>query len=307
MRSRNDRTRLTGRHSLPPLLFVVFVPVVPWWSAGVSSPIHPACAVMSRFPCLARTSRVAILCTLALVPTALLCAQVTALTVRYRVSSTAVIALERSQQTPLVDTITTASVLTIATAAAADTVATMSVDSLVATSTGMVRRAESAFRRGLSVAASLNRGRPRITGDSATACATERPLAGLLPELLPLLPDTLSADRTWADTLTVTTCRAGLPATTVTIVASRTLTGMDSTTLLLERHAVIRVTGNAVLRDQMVTLQGSGTSESLAVLGIADRRIMSWRGTQTLEFEITNGQQVRRLVQQLTENAALLP
>ena len=208
MRSRNDRTRLTGRHSLPPLLFVVFVPVVPWWSAGVSSPIHPACAVMSRFPCLARTSRLATLCTLALVPTALLFAQVTTPTVRYRVSSTAVISLDRSPQTPLVDTITTASVLTIATAAAADTVATMSIDSLVATSTGMVRRAESAFRRGLSVAASLNHGRPRITGDSATACATERPLAGLLPELLPLLPDTLSADRTWADTLTVTTCRA---------------------------------------------------------------------------------------------------
>lgn len=308
MRSRDDRTRLTGRHSLPPLLFVVFVPVVPWWSAGVSSPIHPACAPMSRFPWLVRTSRVATLCTLALVPTALLCAQVIAPTVRYRLSSTAVISLDRSQQTPLVDTITTASVLTIATAAAAaDTVATMSVDSLVATSTGMVRRAESAFRRGLSVAASLNRGRPRITGDSATACATERPLAGLLPELLPLLPDTLSADRTWADTLTVTTCRAGLPTTTVTIVASRTLTGMDSTTLLLERHAVIRVTGNAVLRDQMVSLQGSGTSESLAVLGIAARRIMSWRGTQTLEFEITNGQQVRHLMQQVTENAALLP
>lgn len=263
--------------------------------------------MLSRFLWLARTSRAAPLCALALVPTALLCAQAIAPIVRYRVSSTAVISLDRSPQPPLVDTITTASVLTIATAAATDTVATMSVDSLVATSTGMVRRAESAFRRGLSVAASLSRGRPRITGDSATACAAERPLAGLLPELLPLLPDTLSADRTWADTLTVTTCRAGLPATTVTIVASRTLTGMDSTTLLLERHAVIRVTGNAVLRDQMVTLQGSGTSESLAVLAIADRRIMSWRGTQTLEFEITNGQQVRHLVQQLTDNAALLP
>jgi hypothetical protein len=252
-------------------------------------------------------SRTVALCVCALLPTASLRAQSSSASVRYRTSSTAVIALDRTPQVPLVDTITTASVVTIEIAAAVDTVATMTLDSLVATSTGLVRRAESAFRRGLSVAALLRNGRPRVTGDSATACATERPLAGLLPELLPLLPDTLRAERTWTDTLAVTTCRAGLPVTTVTIVSYRTLTGMDSSTVLLERHAVIRASGTAVLREQTVTLQGSGTSESLAVLGIANRRLTSWRGTQTLEFEISNGQQVRRLTQQLTDNATLLP
>jgi hypothetical protein len=62
-----------------------------------------------------------------------------------------------------------------------------------------------------------------------------------------------------------------------------------------------------VLRAQTVVLNGSGTSESLAVITLASRRVQSWRGTQTLEVQLTNGQQTRRLVQQLTDSAALMP
>ncbi|MCC7052521.1 MAG: hypothetical protein IT355_04590 [Gemmatimonadaceae bacterium] len=226
---------------------------------------------------------------------------------RYRVVSTAVIALERAGQPPLVDTLTTASLVTIALSAVADTVATMSLDSLQVTSTGMVKRPPDAFTRGVSVLAVLTGGRPRVTGDSATACASERPLAGLLPELLPLLPVPLVADASWSDTLTVTTCRAGLPVTAVTVVTNRLLTGMDSTSLLLERRAVIRVSGGATLRAQQVTLNGSGTSESLGVVLVGTRQLQSWRGTQSLELELTNGQQTRRIVQQITDSATLLP
>jgi hypothetical protein len=226
---------------------------------------------------------------------------------RYRITSTSVLSLDRAQQAPLVDTVVTSALLTIATSARVDTTATMSLDSLQVVSTGMIRRPPDAFMRGPSVAATLVGGRPRVTGDSATACASERPLAGLLPELLPLLPALLRADQQWSDTLTVTTCRAGLPVTTVTIANYHTLTGMDSTTILVERHAVIRAAGSSMVRQQTVTLTGSGTSESLAVLALSSRRLQSWRGTQTLEVQLTNGQQTRRMVQQLTDNAAMIP
>jgi hypothetical protein len=226
---------------------------------------------------------------------------------RYRITSTAVVSLDRASQSPLVDTVVTSATLRISLSEGSDTIATMSLDSLTVTSTGMIRRAADAFSHGISVAAPLAAGRPRITGDSASACTAERPLAGLLPELLPLLPTPLTPDQQWSDTLTVTTCRAGLPVTMVTIANYRTLTGMDSTTLLLERHAVLRASGIATLRAQTVTLTGSGTSESLAVVLVASRRIQSWRGSQTLDIELTNGQQTRRLVQQLTDSATLLP
>ncbi len=226
---------------------------------------------------------------------------------RYRVTSTSVVSLDRPQQLALVDTVVTTALLMIARTAAPDSVATMSLDSLLVVSTGMIRRAPDAFSKGVSVAAPLVYGRPRVTGDSATGCGVERPLAGLLPELLPLLPQPLGAEQQWSDTLTVTTCRAGLPVTTVTIANYRTLTGIDSSSVLLERHAVIRATGAATIRQQPVTLTGSGTSESLAVVLLATRRIQSWRGTQTLEVQLSNGQQTRRIVQQLTDIVASLP
>jgi hypothetical protein len=227
--------------------------------------------------------------------------------VRYRVTSTSVLSLDRAPDLPLVDTVQTTSLLDIATSFAVDTIATLSVDSLQQTSTGMVRRTADAFSRGISVSALLQNGRPRITGDSASACQAERPLAGLLPELLPMLPAPLRAEQQWSDTLTVTTCRSGLAVTTVTIVNYRTLTGMDSASVLLERRALIRANGSATIRDQVVTLTGTGTSESLGVVLIASRRLQSLRGTQSLEFQITNGQQTRRMVQQITDTATLLP
>lgn len=227
--------------------------------------------------------------------------------VRYRMASTAVISLDRKPQPALVDTITTTSLLSIEVSAGTDTVATLTIDSLLLVSTGMIRRAPDAFARGISVSALLHDGRPRITGDSASACTAERPLAGVLPDLLPLLPSPLRADQQWSDTLTVTTCRAGLPVTTVTIATYRTLTGIDSTTLLLERRAAIRAAGTAVIRTQTVTLNGTGTSESLAVVVVASRHIQSWRGTQQLDLQLTNGQQTRRMTQLLTDSATLLP
>ena len=226
---------------------------------------------------------------------------------RFRVTSTAVLSLDRAPQAALVDTVVTTSLLTIALSAGADTIATLSLDSLTVTSTGMIRRAPEAFSHGISVSAALTEGRPRVTGDSASACTAERPLAGLLPELLPLLPTPLRPDQQWSDTLTVTTCRAGLPVTTVTVASYRTLSGMDSATVLLERRAVIRAAGVATLREQTVTLTGSGTSESIAVVIITSRRIQSWRGTQTLEIELTNGRQTRRMVQLITDSATSLP
>jgi hypothetical protein len=129
----------------------------------------------------------------------------------------------------------------------------------------------------------------------------------LLPELLPMLPTPLRAEQQWSDTLTVTTCRSGLAVTTVTIVNYRTLTGMDSASVLLERRALIRANGSATIRDQVVTLTGTGTSESLGVVLIGSRRLQSLRGTQSLEFQITNGQQTRRMVQQITDTASLIP
>lgn len=226
---------------------------------------------------------------------------------RYRVTSSAVVGLDRAGQAPLVDTIATSALLSIAVSVTGDTVATMLVDSLQVTSTGLVKRAPDAATKAVSVVALLSAGRPRVTGDSASACASERPLAGLLPELLPLLPQVMAAESQWSDTLVVTTCRAGLPVTTVTVANYRLLTGMDSTSLLLERRAVIRASGEAVVREQRVTLTGSGTSESLGVVLLPARRLQSWRGTQSLELELSNGQQVRRLVQQLTDSATLLP
>lgn len=227
---------------------------------------------------------------------------------RYRVTSTAVVGLDRGAgQAPLVDTISTSSLLSVAVSVVGDTVATLSVDSLQVVSTGMVKRAPDAATKAVSVVAVLTSGRPRVTGDSATACASERPLAGLLPELLPLLPVPMVAEAQWSDTVVVTTCRAGLPVTTVTVANYRLLTGMDSTSLLLERRAVIRASGEATVREQRVTLTGSGTSESLGVVLVATRQLQSWRGTQVLELELGNGQQVRRVVQQLTDSARLLP
>jgi hypothetical protein len=243
---------------------------------------------------------------LAILPVASLSAQ-RAPDAHYRVTSTAVISLDRAPQPALVDTIVTTSILSIAISAGTDSIATLSLDSLTVTSTGMIRRAADAFSHGISLSALLTDGRPRVVGDSATACSAERPLAGLLPELLPLLPVPLLVDRQWSDTLTVTTCRAGLPVTTVTIASYHTLSGMDSATVLLERRAVIRAAGTATLRAQTVSLTGTGTSESLAVVGVATRRVQSWRGSQSLEIALTNGQQTRHMSQELTDSASAVP
>ncbi len=235
-------------------------------------------------------------------------AQATTRAVRYRVNSTAVLSLDRAPgEAALVDTVTTTSLVTIGTSLALDTIATLTIDSLQQTSTGMTRRAADAFSHGISVSATLQNGRPLVTGDSASACAAERPLAGLLPELLPLLPTPLRAEQQWSDTLTVTTCRSGLPVTTVTIAAYRTLTGMDSSSVLLERRALIRATGSATIREQVVTLTGTGTSESLGVVAIGLRQLQSWRASQSLDFQLTNGTQTRRMVQQITDTATLQP
>lgn len=235
-------------------------------------------------------------------------AQATSSAVRYRVSSTSVLSLDRAPGEPaLVDTVVTTSLVTIGLTMAGDTMATLSIDSLQLTSTGMIRRAADAFSHGISVSAPLQNGRPLVTGDSATACSAERPLAGLLPELLPLLPILLRAEQQWSDTLTVTTCRSGLTVTTRTIALYRTLTGMDSSSVLLERRAVIFASGSAMIREQAVTLTGTGTSESLGVVAIATRQLQSWRASQSLDFVLTNGQQTRRMVQQITDSATLLP
>lgn len=226
---------------------------------------------------------------------------------QYRVTSTAVLSLDRANTTPLVDTVTTSALLFITVPTSAPAVATLAIDSLQLASTGMVRRAPDAFSRGTSVSAALTDGRPRVTGDSASACTAERPMAALLPELLPLLPTPLRAEQQWSDTLTVVTCRASLPVTTIAIVTSRTLTGMDSTTVLLERRAVMRASGSIAIRDQLVTLSGSGTSESLSTVLVATRQIQSHRGSQSLDFSLTNGQQTRRMVQQITDVAAIIP
>jgi hypothetical protein len=226
---------------------------------------------------------------------------------RYRVTSTSVLSLDRTPESPLVDTVVTTTLLSISISSGSDPFATLALDSLTVSSTGMIRRPPDAFSHGLSVTATLTDGRPRVTGDTADACTAQRPLAALLPDLLPLLPAQLRADQQWSDTLTVTTCRAGLPVTSVTIAAYRTLSGMDSTTLLLERRTVVRASGTTVLRAQTVVLTGSGTGESLAVVDVVSRRIQSWRGTQALEVQLTNGQQTRRMVQQITDTVMLLP
>jgi len=269
-------------------------------------------AIVTRMPDVIGTARARVTCrammigVLVLAPVAMH-AQVSGTDARYRVTSTAVLSLDRAPQPPLVDTVTTGSLLTVAVSRAADTIATLSIDSLQVVSTGMIRRAADAFSRGISVSALLQNGRPRTTGDSASACTAERPLAGLLPELLPMLPTPLRADQQWSDTLTVTTCRVGLPVTSVTIVNFRTLTGMDSSSVLLERRATIRANGAATIREQTVTLSGTGTSEALGVVLVATRQLQSLRATQRLEFQITNGQQTRRMVQQITDTVSLVP
>lgn len=253
-------------------------------------------------------SRVACIVACTLLTALGLSAQATATAVRYRVSSTSVLSLDRAPgEAALVDTVVSASLVTIGVSSATDTIATLTIDSLQLTSTGMIRRAADAFSHGISVSATLRNGRPLVTGDSASACNAERPLAGLLPELLPLLPTPLRAEQQWSDTLTVTTCRGGLAVTTVTIAAYRTLTGMDSTSVLLERRAVIRASGSATIREQVVTLTGTGTSESLGVVAIGLRQLQSWRASQSLDFQLTNGQQTRRMVQQITDTATLQP
>jgi hypothetical protein len=226
---------------------------------------------------------------------------------RYRVSSTSVITLERPPQTPLVDTVLTTSLLSIDVSFAQDSIATLTVDSLSVSSTGMIRRATNAFSRGISVSVPLINGRPLIVGDSASACSSERPMAALLPELMPSLPTPLRPEQQWFDTLTVTTCRAGLPVTTISIAAYRSLTGMDSTTVLVERRTVTTAAGSALLKDQTVTLVGTGTGESLAVVHVQTRRVQSLRGTQSLDVQLTNGQQSRRMIQQISDSATLLP
>jgi hypothetical protein len=226
---------------------------------------------------------------------------------RYRLTSTSVISLDRAPQAALVDTIQSGALLTISISAASDTIATLAIDSLQTQSTGMVRRTADAFVRGISVSALLSNGRPLITGDSATACTSERPLAGLLPDLLPMLPQPLRPDQQWTDSVALTTCRAGLPVTTHAIYAYRTLSGMDSTTVLLERRGALRVAGSAVLRTQTVDLNGTGTSEALATVSTVSRRVQNWRGTQVIELLITNGQQTRRIEQRITDTVAALP
>jgi hypothetical protein len=222
-------------------------------------------------------------------------------TANYRLSSTAVVSLERTPQPPLVDTIVSNALVSVTLSLGADTIATMALDSLTSQSSGMVRRAPDAFSRGISITALLTNGRPLITGDSASACAVERPLAALLPELLPLLPITLDVDQQWSDTVAVTTCRAGLSVTTHAVVAYRTLAGMDSTTLLVERRTTLRAVGAAVLRTQPVELNGSGSSESLAIISRSSRRVLTLRNTQFLELVISNGVQTRRMTQRLTD------
>ncbi|MCU0625863.1 MAG: hypothetical protein MUF21_05155 [Gemmatimonadaceae bacterium] len=228
----------------------------------------------------------------------------------YLFGSSAVIAMERTApELPLVDTVTTLARLGVVMVPGADgaqdAVATLVYDSLVVRSTGLVRRPVTAPLAGESMRVRVVDGRVPVVApaDGRSACDGEAPLAGLLAELVPAVRAT-EPGATWDDTTTVVACRAGVPVT-VTTVWRYTVRDESGPALALDRSATITIAGDVAIRDQRLVLAGTGTSAGTVTVDRTTRALRTLRATTTLQFEIGNGQQLRRFTQAVADEIRL--
>jgi hypothetical protein len=217
--------------------------------------------------------------------------------------SSTITTLERAPQAAIIDTIVTAAQLTLTRAqpdSAGRAEAVLIFDSLRVSSGGMVRRTAGAATQGrVSLLLDGGRFQPSVL-DSLGVCA-ERPLLGLLADLTPGLPDSLAEGVAWSDTVRTMSCRAQVPIETTLAARYLVRASADTSVWLVDRVAEITVMGRVTLREQAVTLDGTGTGTALYEVMKRTRALRSWRNSQMMETTISNGQQTRVLRQATTE------
>jgi hypothetical protein len=235
-----------------------------------------------------------------------LCAQSLPAAYTHRLQSSTITVLDRAPQPSITDTIVTSALVRLDRTAPDSSglvEASLAFDSLRVTSGGMVRRAPDALVRGRTTLM-FRDGRPEVALLDSLRLCTERPLIGLVADLTPSLPDSLAEGVAWTDSVSVSSCRAQVPLTTTLTARYLVRASADTSVWLVDRTADILLVGRATLREQPVTLDGSGSTTSLYEIRKSSRQIRSWRNTQTVETRLSNGQQTR-VFRQLTTDFVL--
>jgi hypothetical protein len=246
----------------------------------------------------------------------------------YDVTSEASIELLRDstfvRPTSLVDTLlTTASLSYQIAGEGADRLVTGAVDSFTVRSTGLVPGAREPYAAAIPFRATLLGGRmpaqftpaspvpqpPAPPADSACV-APDAPLIALAREVLVPLPFSVAPGHAWQDTVSTTTCRAGIPVTTTTVRSYRVVGPGErdgAPALTVSRATQITMTGQGTPGGQTVTVTGGGQGAGALFLDVAGGRYLGGTDSSTVELAISNGLQTRRFVQQARQETRLRP
>lgn len=248
----------------------------------------------------------------------------------YDVTSEASIELLRDstfvRPTSLVDTLVTSASLSYQIAGeGADRLVTGAVDSFTVRSTGLVPGAREPYAGAIPFRALLLAGRMPVrfapmspvpeppaptapaAGDSACV-APDAPLIALARDVLVPLPLSVAPGHAWQDTVSTTTCRAGIPVTTTAVRSYRVMGPSERDgvpALAVSRATQIAMTGQGTPRGQTVTVLGSGQGAGALFLDVAGGRYLGGTDSSTVELSISNGVQTRRFVQQARQETRL--
>jgi hypothetical protein len=184
---------------------------------------------------------------------------------------------------------------------------TGTVDSFTVRSAGLVPTGERPLPAPLSFRATLAGGRTPTQFEATpdTACAApDAALLALARDFLLPLPISLAPGSEWRDTVTTTTCRAGIPVTTESIHSYRVVGSVarDSIQALrVTRESAITVQGQGFPREQTVTVAGTGQGSGELFLDAAAGRYLGGAVESRVELTVTNGVQTKRFLQRATQ------
>lgn len=149
-----------------------------------------------------------------------------------------------------------------------------------------------------------------FTSASDTTCGSAAgPLLTAARELLPTVRRRLDPGTTWEDSTVSTVCRGNIPITTRAIQRYRVRgegNYRGSGALMVERRSRIRLSGSGTQAAQPVTVDGSGSAESMLYLDPASGRFLGSEGEYEAEINFISGPLEQRFLQRVKQEVTLV-
>ena len=183
------------------------------------------------------------------------------------------------------------------------------VDSFAVSRTGTVTNVPQTIRAPVAFEAELRAGQPLVLRPAPAADCTDPAASlalGIVQEVLISAPALLTE---WNDTVESTTCRAGLPITTVVQrrhargeFASDAVRGAGAT---VRREFDVSLRGGATVRRQAVEVSGTGRGSGTIHFSSATGRLTLVTTTSESEITIRGGDRSQRFVQRVEQTIRL--